>query len=104
MDSAPIPSGGLPPAPADRRLKARAGMASAAVAIAAAASSALKPVSPEEEAYRAQLPTTMFPNGGGRCFPVHCNGKPGLLCLPRDQALAIQVGRCVCSTPCQVGL
>ena len=69
-----------------RRLQSRA----AAVAAAAA----FTPTSPEEEAFRAALPDSalLTPAGGFRCFPVQCNGTPGLLCMPRDPCGAIQVG------------
>ena len=55
-----------------------------------AAATAFVPTSPEEQAYRTQLPELVIP-GGCRCLPVHCNGNPGLLCLPRDPALDMQV-------------
>ena len=57
------------------------------------ASAAFTPTSPEEDAFRAALPDSvlLIPAGGFCCFPVQCNGTPGLLCLARDSIGAIQV-------------
>ncbi len=69
--------------PAAKQNKHRA----VAVAAAAAAAVAFPATSPGEEAYRAGLAS-----GGYRCFPVHCNGTPGLLLLPPEPHAAMQVG------------
>jgi hypothetical protein len=60
--------------------------------VAAKAAQLLAACTPEETALRAALLDSGLP-GGCRYYPVHCNGLPGLMLLPRNCELSIRVSQ-----------